>query len=388
MFNKQFLSTILALGFRPFFIFAGLSAMAFVLPWRLIEVPWLLEKTAFSSGMFWHGHEMLFGFSAALIVGFVSTASHHWSGIRGIHSGRLLVLVILWMICRIAAATHLGFSLVSSLVFWFFVCWFLFPYLIPKIRQRNTKIWVFIALLGLSDVAFQLSFLNSYGKGVTMATSLARLIILGIIFVLSDRVFAFFKEKALGAPVERCSQVENQIFAFIYFIFSVLEILNQLEGASIAAFCMGTLVIYRWVKWKGWEAFAHPILSILFVGYFWIGVCLLWMGIDPWTFQVRNDVWHGLMLGSVGIIGIGMMSRVSLGHTGRPIKASKLMVLGYISVILATIVRSFAAKIYITQSKIIGGQQISAFFWVLAFAIFLWVYLPILVRPRVDGQEV
>ena len=175
-------------------------------------------------------------------------------------------------------------------------------------------------------------------------------------------MFAFLRKRPWA---HRSSAVRRwrikSLHLFISF-FSVLEILNQLEGASIAAFCMGTLVIYRWVKWKGWEAFAHPILSILFVGYFWIGVCLLWMGIDPWTFQVRNDVWHGLMLGSVGIIGIGMMSRVSLGHTGRPIKASKLMVLGYISVILATIVRSFAAKIYITQSKIIGGQQISAFF--------------------------
>ncbi len=378
--------SLLALGFRPFFLAAGLSAFLSLLLW-LAMLRGVLPINAYYSGTTWHAHEMLFGYTVAVIAGFLLTATRNWTGMQTAQGAELGGLVLLWLAGRIAPFLPLPFAAIAviDLAFLPVLALSLFR---PLWNGPNPVNRVFIGLMAGMSVASILVHLQALG--ITADTALTGdklmvdLVILTLLIV-SGRIMPFFTQGGVGGSKPKTRKwVESLTFglACLYLIVDPLLHWSPITGAI--ALALATVQAIRLAGWHDRRAWSIPILAVLYAGYLWLVIGLLLSGLANLGLVAPFPALHALTVGAFAVITLGMMARVSLGHTGRAMGSAPLTNTAFIVLNAAAMVRVFLPMLFPASYAL--WLDISGGLWLISFGLFLWVHVPILIAPRADGR--
>ena len=359
---------LFALGFRPLYLLAGAYAALSVPLWAAQYSGWLR-----GANLYWHAHEMLFGYAFAVIAGFLLTAVRAWTG-RPTPSGAPLALIaLLWVSARVLAVHSLFIASLVDMLFALAVAWGIG---VPIVSSRNRN-WFFIVLvlaLGAASVAFQA------WPQVALAVGLD--VVLLVIAIMGGRVIPpFTNNGAPAANARRNAWLERAALGAVILIL-LLDAL-QLPAWPVA-FLAAALHAARAALWSPLATRGRPILWILHLSYAWVVVHLALRGFAGLDLVPPGLATHALTVGVIGGLTLGMMTRTSRGHTARPLKVGPWESAAYVLVHLAAALRVFAPLIvpqFYTFWVLASGVL-----WSAAFAIFTAVYIPILTRPRLDGQ--
>ncbi|MCA9670939.1 MAG: NnrS family protein [Myxococcales bacterium] len=385
---------LLATGFRPFFLLAALLGAAWVPLWIAVLVGYAPIASHFGP-VGWHSHEMIFGYAAAVIAGFLLTAVQNWTGRRTAHGAGLLLLCLLWLGGRL---TLLFSARLSPLFAASIDCAFL-PALgvfvaRPLFAERNRRNYAFVALIALMTGCNVLLHLAASGVLVVCgkaALAVALDIVLVMIAIVGGRIVPLFTRNAL--PAEHKAAVRERDLRDTLAIVAVVAVmlldaiwtLHPLVVAPVCALA-GLLNLARLFGWGGSRTLRQPILWVLHVGYAALGAGLLLRGIALGAPALLDSSvgTHVLTIGSIGLLTLGMMSRVALGHTGRALRVPRPVALAFGLLALALVARALWPLI--SPRTLVSALWVSAVAWAIAFITYLACYARILVSPRADGK--
>lgn len=388
--SKIFNYSLFALGFRPFFVLAGLSALFLMLVWNAI-LKGNMPSNLYFPGNYWHAHEMLLGYSMAVVAGFLLTAVKNWTGFETVTYDKLAGLCLLWLYGRLAPFYSDSFpeSLIALLDFAFLP---LLAYYLsqPILQAGNPKHLIFIALLLIIASGNGLIHAQFLGLAVNTAQTGFQLIIAAIIImilVIAGRIFPFFTERGLpGTFAIRSPQMDLLAIAsaIVVFILQLLGIFGVLLAiAAIVCAIVNTVRISGWYVHRIWYV---PLLWILYLGYFWIILGFIFTGLACYSLVPNDLAIHAFTLGGIGLLTLGMMAEGwPLGHTGRALKASNAIALAFGLINLCAFIRILLP--IGMQNHFMILIYLATLAWLAAFALFMFVYFPILISPRVDGNE-
>ena len=379
-------------GFRPFFVLAACAAIG-----TLIVLVAGFAGT--SSGVAdalplarWHGHEMLFGFVGAAIAGFLLTAVPSWTGTKAVSGAPLGALAALWLLARAALSPWLGlqvtpWTLLSPLFFLALGAVLSVP-LVRKRNYRNFQFLLLLALLGAADLLFVAAQFGWVAAPPFDPLRFAANVVLLLIAVVGGRIVPLFTRNALVQRGEQSSIVptpwlERASLAAVVAVILVDLIRPETAFAGTVAAVAAVLLTVRVSRWRGYRTLQMPIVVILHAGYAWLPIALAlksaWLLLHaPWAAN-----WlHALTAGAFGTMILGVMTRVALGHTGRPLVVARPISVAYVLVILGAGLR--VAGPALAPSLFVPLLFAAAVLWGGAFLIFLVVYWPILSASRVD----
>jgi uncharacterized protein involved in response to NO len=373
-----------ALGFRPFYLLASSFAALSIGLWALQFTGWLGQT--YLQGSLWHAHEMLFGFTLAVVVGFLFTAGRNWANRPTPTGWSLAALAALWVAGRVLVLTPFGWA--AALVNAAFPLAAAIALAIPFIAAGNRRNYFFVGLLVLMSAAVLAVHLDQLGVlqfpgwvGIQVAMD----VVLFIIAVMGGRVIPMFTNNGVpGANATRHPVVEKLALGSV-LVLLVADAL-QVQGtllAVLAAACAAAQLA-RWVLWQPWKTLRTPIVWVLHAAYLWIPVHLLLRVMAVEGLVTPSAASHALTVGAIGGMIIGMMTRTARGHTGRPLKADRYEVACYAMVLLAALTR--VVPPLIVPEHTINAVLCSALLWSAAFALYTVHYWPILTRPRIDGR--
>lgn len=361
---------LFALGFRPFYLLAGLYAALSVPLWAAEYAGWLG-----GANLYWHAHEMLFGYAFAVIAGFLLTAVRLWAGRPTPTGAALAAIAGLWVLARVVAFFSLAASSVVDLIFAAAVAWGIGA---PLIASGNRRNWFFIVLvlaLGAASIVFQAYPQTALAVGLD--------VVLFVMAVMGGRVIPAFTNNAVpGAGARRNQVVEYGSLGFVLLL--LIFDLFQLPVAIIALVAAAFHAV-RLALWSPWATRARPILWVLHLSYAWIVVHLVLRGLAGFELVAPALATHALTVGAIGGLTLGMMTRTSRGHTARPLVVGGWEIAAYVLVHVAAVVRVLLPLVF--PSAYVSLIIASALLWFAAFALFTVVYVPILTRPRLDGKE-
>ena len=392
---QQKIAPIWRLAFRSFFLAASIFSILALFYWVLFlngvaYLPMLISPSI------WHGHEMTFGFVATIAIGFLLTASQTWTGLRSIHGKKLMVLFLIWLLARLALflafnETMFYIALVAEFLFWSYSIGFLAYLLVKSGNHRNL---LFIPMLSIMMV-LDISILLSAKLGdVLLAKHLmntAVLVFTLLITLLGGRVIPFFTRnglKNIGLEVENNNaatwvEIITPILTLITVIaYFVNYFINVESGVFYLFILCGITHFIRLVAWQGHKTFKVPLLWSLHLSYLLLPLGFIVMAMSFLNLGVLfSDALHLITIGTMALMILAMMSRVSLGHTGRPLQVNSLIAWAYMCIFMAAIIR--------VSFPLIGEYQIgwlvSAVLWGVGFGIFVFKYTPILITARLDG---
>ena len=378
---------LFATGFRVFFALAGLAALAFIALWHAMINSGLHLDNYYPANT-WHGHEMLLGYAVAVIAGFLLTAVKNWTGLAVIGNDQLAALSLLWLYGRILPfyADLLPAELIALTDFGFLPLLAVYAAK-PILRSGNYVNLIFIGLLLGLALANGLIHAQILGWGEFGAAGLqlaAAVIVLMIVFV-AGRVFPFFTERGLSGAI--C--IRNPLLDAAAAVASAAALTLWVCGvdgwwlmlAALAALLVNGL---RVVGWLDRRILYVPLLWVLYVGYGWLLLGFGLLALHAFALVPASLALHAFTLGSIGVLTLGMMARVALGHTGRALKASNLIALAFVLINLAAVFRVLFP--IILPAWYSAFLSISSYCWLAAFALFVFYYAPILSASRVDGQ--
>ena len=359
---------LLALGFRPLYLLAGAYAALSVPLWALQFSGWLP-----GANLLWHAHEMLFGYAFAVIAGFLLTAVRAWTG-RPTPTGVVLGgIALLWLGARLAAFHSLLLSSLIDLLFALAVAWGIGQ---PIVASGNRN-WFFILLvlaLGAASIAFQ-----AYPQ-VALAAGLD--VVLLVIAIMAGRVVPGFTNNAvMGAGARRNRWIEHGALGAVLLILVLDLLVIPVWPVALAA---AALHAARLALWAPLATRGRPILWILHLSYAWVVVHLVLRGLAGLELVPAALATHALTVGAIGGLTLGMMTRTARGHTARPLQVGAWETAAYALVHLAAFAR-VVVPLAFPQAYVMMVVA-SGVLWSVAFAIFTAVYIPILTRPRLDGQ--
>ena len=381
----------LSYGFRPFFLGAALFAG--------VAVPaWVLIVTGVSGSNFlyapreWHVHEMLFGFLPAVITGFLLTAIPNWTGRAPLKGIPLLSLWLLWLAGRLFLAWPWFGPLAAAIVDGMFLV-VLTAFVWREIAVGGTRsqapIGVVISLYACANILFHVLALR--GATADLPARMALGLIMLLLTMIGGRVTPNFTREFLAqeridpARVAPFSRVDG--LSIVLVVAAAIAWIVQPEsvvagGALVAA---GLINLFRLTRWSGWLAWREPLVWILSVGYGWLVLSLLALGgaILGMGLPTGNAV-HVLSSGAVGTMTLAVMTRASLGHTGRTRHAGPVTVLIYMLANLGAILRVFAPSPDAPTAVTTLILGLAAAGWSGAYVLFALTYGPYLVRPSLD----
>lgn len=385
-------SRLFASGFRPTFLAAGLAATALIPLWTLIwGFGWSLSSTW--PPTMWHAHEMLFGFIAASIAGFLLTAVPNWTGQRG-YSGRPLVLLVTaWLGARVLIATSSMWPaiLVAAVDVGFLIL--VAVMVAPALRRSkspNTPLLAVLLLLAACNATTHWALMLRNSNVAQHAILVGIDITLLLVTLIGGRIVPAFTGNALrygGAAASLRTWPLMTPAAVLSMIAVVLSDLFWPDSriAGVVAGIAAAVNAMRMLQWRSLATLRQPIVWVLHLGYVWLPVGLALKSMALLSGAAVSAFWlHALTIGVLATMIMAVMTRASLGHTGRALVVDPAMALGYLLLLAATLVRVFGLTVLGLPYPFV--IVISACCWTAAFAIFLAVYAPILCSPRVDGK--
>jgi uncharacterized protein involved in response to NO len=329
---------------------------------------------------------MLFGFAAAVIVGFLFTAGRNWTGLATPTGPALASLAALWLAGRLGMA--FGGGVLAALLDVLFLpaaAAALARVLWKAGSRRNYFVVLILSLLACANACFHLARFGMLGIDPLSALHFALGVIVMLETMIGGRVIPSFTASALKGVRQWQSQPWNytSIAATGLALLTWVVVGDSIWGAMLAGLAAAMQVV-RALGWNPWATRRVPLLWILHVSHFWIPVGLGLIAATELGWLPRSAAVHALTIGATGGLIIGMTTRTALGHTGRLLVAGRVETAAYALVQLAALAR--VLTVAAIPAAVTAGIHLAATAWVLAFLLYLWRYLPWLVRPRVDGQ--
>lgn len=383
---------VLAKGFRPFFLLAGLVA-ASVLPIWLLSLAGIVRPDAYLDATYWHAHEMVFGFASAVIAGFLLTAASNWTARETLRGAPLLAAAALFVAARVAivipgapkalvAALDLTFLPVVAVAI-----------ARPIAATKNKRNYVMIVVLGALTAANLLVHLDVLGVLAGSAWTRRDGVLVGVdivvllIAVFAGRVFPMFTKNATSVSTITS---EPKLDVVAVASLASLVLLDAFHAAplviAVASAVAAVATVVRARRWGTRHTARVPLLWVLHAGYAFIPLGLALRA----AALLRPDVvpppssLHALTVGAVGVVTLGMMARVSLGHTGRALAPSRVTVVAFAFVVLAALVRVLSPLASLALYR--GSLYVSGSLWTLGFLLFVVGHAPMFFAPRVDGK--
>jgi uncharacterized protein involved in response to NO len=381
-------SVLFTLGFRPFYLLAASLAAAWIPLWIMVWHGHFTIPSGFSP-VGWHTHEMLFGFTSAVLVGFLLTAIPNWTGrptptglpLAGLAAlwlaGRVVMLAGAALPWQVVAAVDVAFLPVSAAS--------MLPPLVANRNRRNIAFPFVLMALALANLVLHLDAagIAPLGAEATRAVLGAMMVLL---VVMGGRVIPFFTRNRLPSAEVGHSERLDTLATSTVAVAAVLSVAAPLTPASgLAALAAAMLLVARAIPWKPWATRNVPMLWVLHAGHAWIAAALFLRAALDLGFDLPASAPdHAFTIGGIGVLTLGMMARTAHGHTGRPIEATRLMIAGFSTINLAAIARVFGPiAVPELQVPVIG---LSGLLWAGAFALYLIEYVPILTGARIDGR--
>jgi uncharacterized protein involved in response to NO len=378
---------LFALGFRPFYLAAAGLAVAWIPLWVAVWHGHLALPSGFGP-LSWHTHEMLFGFTVAVLVGFLLTAIPNWTGRPTITGAPLAGLAVLWLAGRMVmlAGGGLPWQVVAAIdvAFLPLAAGAMLPPLIATRNRRNIVFPFILIALALANLALHLDAAGVMTVGAEVTRGVLGTV-MAILVLMGGRVIPFFTRNRLPAAGVGNSKRLDILAVVATVLAAVLSVATPLTVSSgLAALVAAVLLAARALPWKPWATRKVPMLWVLHVGHAWIAVSLLLRaGMDLGLDLPASSPDHAFTIGGIGVLTLGMMARTARGHTGRPIEATRLMTAAFAIINLAALVRVFGPMAAPELHPVIG---LSGVLWALAFLLFLIEYAPILAGARIDGR--
>lgn len=378
------LSQLFAYPFRIFFLSLAVLALVLIPLWVLV-VTGKAGLPLAMPGLLWHQHEMLFGFLSAAIAGFLLTAVCVWTQTERTHGWRLVLLWGVWLLGRLlmALGADLPFWLVQGINLAF----------IPLIMlDAGWRIWharqkrqlMILVVLGLLW-AMQVGYVTSHGPVFIQG---ALVLTLALISIIGGRITPAFSKgwlKQHGGNPDAVRSIPALDLAVIVNMVLVVAALLLKAGLAtgVLAASAAVLTLVRLLCWRGWLVRAEPLLWILHLSILWVPVSLALLA-GQFFLNWPTTLWsHAAGAGAVACLILGVIARVALGHTGRPLQLPRGMVVAFVAIHLAALARVLTAAGLLPWHPGIG---IASLLWVVAYALFLLRYTGILLRPRPDGR--
>lgn len=374
-------------GFRPFFFAGSVFAALSILVWALAYVAGTGEIGG-RPALEWHIHEMLFGFFAAIAVGFLLTAIPNWTGRLPVAGLPLAMLFALWLAGRAAMLLPGGMGMIAAVIDPLFLVLFAAVACREVIASRNIRNWhvcVLVSVLAIANIAFHMSDTGSIGFARFEQLAIAVPAIL--IAIIGGRIVPSFTRNwlvqrgsaVLPVPANRFDQIALGIVAAALLAWVIMP----------GAFLTGVLLVMaggmhgiRLARWRGWLTGAEALVWILHVGYGWLVLSLVLLGAAIlWPLQIpASAAIHALTAGAIGVMTLAVMTRATLGHTGRARTADGWTIAIYILVNAAALLRVGAG--IVLPASYASWIAVSALLWAGAFTLFAVRYGPMLVLPR------
>jgi len=375
---------LFALGFRPFYLLGAAWAAAAVPLWLLHL--WGILPTGALPPLYWHAHEMIFGFAAAIVVGFLFTAGRNWTGMdtpKGLH---LASLAALWLAGRVALA--LSVSPLAIAIDLAFLPWAAIALALVLRRARSRRNYftaILLLVLSLCNLCFHLALRGGLALDPMLPLHLALSLIVVLTTVIGGRIIPSFTRNALG-PVQQQLRPWLDRTAIGLTLLALVGWVLPLPGlvsapALLLAACAQAV---RALGWAPWPTRKIPLLWSLHLGHAWVPIGLGLAGLGQLGLFPLSLAWHALALGAVGGLILAMITRTALGHTGRPLRAGRIETTIYVLLNLAVLLRVLGPLLHPAGLNIWLALSMGA--WSTSFLIYLLKYTPYLVSPRADGK--
>lgn len=384
---------LFAYPFRIFFVCTALFGAAAIAVWLAVLTGWL-GVTPGTQPMLWHAHEMLYGFAPAAIAGFLLTAMSNWTGMPPPRGAPLLALALLWLAGRLAMAAGgvLPAWLVATVDVSFLVVLAAYTLIVLR-RARNTRNLPLVGVLlvlASGNLLMHLSLMGMSPRLDQLGTLVALDTLALLMGIIAGRITPAFTRNWLAQNGSASEQIrvrprlDHAALAATVLMLPADLIAPASAAAGVVALLAGALHLARLVGWRGWCTWRNPLLWVLHVGYGWLVLALLLKGLTPLLPSLPASAWyHALGIGAMGTLIVGVMTRVAVGHTGRPLTILRGAQLIYWLVTAAAILRLASATDAGTGA---GVLHAAAAAWVAALLLFTVLYGPILNRPRADGK--
>ena len=371
------------LGFRPFYLLAaGFSALSVAL-WA-VQYAGLLSF-AYLGGPTWHAHEMLFGYTLAVIAGFLFTAVRNWTGRPTPTGVPLAALAALWLAGRVLVLTP--WSIAAAVLNVAFPLGVAAGIGVPLWRARSRRNYFFVGLLLLLAAALaciHLAALGALEVPPWVGLQLGLDVILFVMSVMAGRVVPMFTNNAVpGAQARRSQYVERAALGGVLAL--LLADLLRLPGPLLVVLTLALAVVHGWRLWL-WDprsTLRTPLLWVLHLAYAWIPLHLALRAAAEAGWVMRPLAVHALSMGAIGGLTIGMMVRTARGHTGLALRADRVETTCFVLVAAAAVVRVFCPLF--APQHYLATVMLSATLWSAGFLLYAVRYWPILTRARADG---
>lgn len=374
-------SPLLAKGFRPFFLLAAAFA-ALVVPLWVLALFGVIRVGGHLDPVTWHAHEMLFGFAGAVIAGFLLTAAGNWTGRETAVGGKLLALVLLWIAGRLAMTTGAGLpSWIASGIDLAFLPAVTLAIGVPIARAGSRRNYVVLAMLVAMSLANLALHAGAARTGLLVGVDVVALLMV----VIAGRVVPMFTRNATRNDAVRSHPRLDAAAALSVAAVAVADASGSASATFLTCSIAAALVASRTVHWGARSAAREPLLWILHAGHAFIPVGLALRAASAVHPAIGASLGiHAITAGAIGALTLGMMARVALGHTGRPLVAPRPVAVAFGLVLAAALVR--VGVPLVLPALTMTSLAVTAVLWALAFAIFAIAYAPILAAPRIDGK--
>lgn len=377
---------VLRLGFRPFYLGAALLACLSVPVWTAVflgqiqlplEIPPLL----------WHAHEMLFGFAAGVVVGFLLTAVKAWTGLETARGPLLGALALLWLAARLASLVApypvyaaLDMALLPA------VAAVLLRVLLKAGNKRNIPLISLLLLMAAANLVFHLSVLGVVAVPAVSALYAELALILMVVCVMAGRVVPMFTRNVTpGLVIDVPRKFELSLLAATAVALALWVLAAPAPVVLVASLAAAVLHAARLWMWRPLVTLRRPILWILHASYAWLPVGFVLLALAQLGWVAPSLAVHAFAVGVIGGLIIGMVTRTARGHTGRPLEASHGEVVAYALVMAAAALRVLVPAV--RPEWYAHALEAAAGLWAIAFAVYLVIYTPWLLRTRLDGKD-
>lgn len=381
---------LFVLGFRPFFLAAGIFSILSMLMWMAMYVFEMSIPLQGLANFHWHAHEMIYGFTLAVVSGFLLTAIKNWTGLQTWQYRPLVMLFLLWAGARLCLLFGTQFMVIAAVLDLSFNLLLFVAMLQPVLRVKQWKqigIVSKILLLGLFNALFYLGVLGVLDNGVSWSIYGGLYLLIALILTMGRRVIPFFIERGVGYPV----QLKNTLLLdmsslFLFLAFAITEVF--MVDKAISSYLAGILFIVSSIRLYNWHTkgiWAAPLLWGLYGSFVFITLGFLLFALLPYSsFFSRSMAIHAFAFGGIALLTVSMMSRVTLGHTGRPVHVpSRWIGVAQWLLLIGAITRIFLPSFW--PELYLSWIFISQLLWIAGFCLFVIINYPLLTQPRVDG---
>lgn len=378
------------LGFRPFFLCGSLFAVISMGVWLSI-IAFGANPVAIPP-VLWHGHEMVFGYALAVVAGFLLTAVRNWTGIQTLRGTPLILLVLLWLLARlvpfVGSDTLLPLMMALDLAFNTGLCLAILHPIIKGGHHKSLGVWFVLVALTVSNLLFYLGLLGQVANGAQTGLQSGLYFVIFLILLLGRRVLPMFITNGVGYPVTLTNRRWLDISCLLLMLlFIVVEVF--VPQPALASLCAGLLFLLHAIRISGWYTagiWKKSLLWVLYLAYGWIIVGFAIVAVAyPFGFNPKIAL-HAFAYGGIGLMTIGMMARVSLGHTGRNVAAPPAILTWAFMLLLIGCLSRVVMPVIIPgwhMGWIVTAQGV----WIAAFALFVSRYAVMWLQPRIDGRD-